>query len=51
MLETVPDGSEEGTIALGFEGVDGLVGEGDSGLLEGVETGVKVYEGEVEVQG
>lgn len=51
MLETVPDGSEESAIALGFEGVDGLIWEGDSGPFEGLETGVQVDEGEVEVQG
>ena len=50
-METVPDGSEESAIALGFEGVDGLVWECDSGLLEGLETGIQIDEGEFEVQG
>lgn len=36
------DGAEEGAIALVLEDLDGLVGEGGTGLLEGLEAGFEV---------
>jgi hypothetical protein len=47
----VPDGSEQGTITLLLESVDGLVGKSSSGLLESVVAGLEVNEVELEVQG
>lgn len=47
----LPDGTEESTITLLLQGVDGLVGESSSGLLEVVEASIEVDEAELEVQG
>lgn len=45
------DGAEERAVALGLERVDGPVGQGGAGPLEGLEAGVQVDEGELEAQG
>ena len=44
-------GTEEGAVALLLEDLDGLVGEGGAGLLEGLEAGFEVYEVELEAEG
>jgi len=46
-----PDGTEQSTITLLLQGLDGLVRQGGTGALEGVVTGVEVDEAELEVQG
>jgi hypothetical protein len=49
--DILPDGTEESTITLLLQSVDGLVGQSSSGLLESVIAGLKVDEAELEVQG
>lgn len=41
-------GAKERAVALGFEGVDGVLGQGGAGALEGVEAGFKIDKGEGE---
>lgn len=50
LVESLPDGTEQGTIALLLEGVDSLVRQSGTGLLEGVIAGLQVNEAELEVQ-
>lgn len=47
---SLPDCTEQGTIALLFEGLDGLLGQSDAVLLELIETSIQVDEGEVQTQ-
>jgi hypothetical protein len=47
----LPDSAKESTITLLLKDIDGLVGESSSSLLEGIVTGFKVDEAELEVQG
>lgn len=45
-----PDSTEQSTIALLLQGLDGLVGQGSASLLEGLKASIEVDEAEVEVQ-
>jgi hypothetical protein len=45
------DGSEERAVTFVLEGLDGYIRESGSGLLEGLEAGVKVGKFEFQAQG
>lgn len=47
----LPDGTKESTVTLLLQGIDGLVGQSGSSLLEGLEASIEVDEAELEVQG
>lgn len=47
----LPDSTKESTITLLLQGIDSLVGQSGSGLLEGLVAGIEVDEAELEVQG
>lgn len=46
----LPHGTEQGTLALLLQRLNRLVGKGSAGVLEGLEAGVQVDEGELEAQ-
>lgn len=46
-----PDGTEQSTVTLLLQRVNGLVGQGGTSALEGIVTGFEVDEAELEVQG
>lgn len=49
-LEFSPDSTEQSTVALLLQGLDGLLGQSDTILLELIEASIKVDEGEVQTQ-
>lgn len=48
--EFLPDSTEQSTVALLLQGLDGLLGQSDTILLELIETSIEVDEGEVQTQ-
>lgn len=49
-LESSPDSTEQSTVALLLQGLDGLLGQSNTILLELIEASIKVDEGEVQTQ-
>jgi hypothetical protein len=49
-VESLPDSTEQGTVALLLQGLDGLLGQSDTVLLELIEASIKVDEREVQTQ-
>lgn len=47
----LPDSAKESTVTLLLQGIDSLVGQSGSSLLEGLVAGIEVDEAELEVQG
>ena len=48
--ESSPDSTEQSTVALLLQGLDGLLGQSDTVLLELIEASIKVDEREVQTQ-
>lgn len=48
--KSLPDSAEQSTVALLLQGLDGLLGQGDTILLELIEASIEVDEGEVQTQ-
>ena len=48
--EFLPDSTEQSTVALLLQGLDGLLRQSDTILLELIEASIKVDEGEVQTQ-
>lgn len=49
-MECSPDSTEQSTVALLLQGLDGLLRQSDTILLELIEASIKVDEGEVQTQ-
>lgn len=47
----LPNSAKESTVTLLLQGIDSLVGQSGSSLLEGLVAGIEVDEAELEVQG